>query len=97
AKRNPRRPGAAGGRDTGRAGGAPEGAPDPAREAAPAGASRTAGRAPSAPPGPPGPPASLLSSDDIHLFNEGTHYRLYERLGAHAARAGAERATHFAV
>ena len=24
-----------------------------------------------------------ISDDDLHLFNEGTHYRLYEKLGAH--------------
>jgi 1,4-alpha-glucan branching enzyme len=26
---------------------------------------------------------TLLSDDDLHLFNEGTHTRLYERLGTH--------------
>jgi 1,4-alpha-glucan branching enzyme len=26
---------------------------------------------------------SLLSDDDLYLFNEGSHYRLYEKLGAH--------------
>jgi len=26
---------------------------------------------------------SLLSADDLFLFNQGTHYRLYEKLGAH--------------
>jgi 1,4-alpha-glucan branching enzyme len=25
----------------------------------------------------------LLSHDDLHLFNEGSHFRLYEKLGAH--------------
>ncbi len=29
-----------------------------------------------------------LTADDLYLFNEGRHYRLYERLGAHAAGAG---------
>ena len=28
-------------------------------------------------------PSSLLSPFDIHLFNEGTHSHLYEKLGAH--------------
>jgi hypothetical protein len=28
-------------------------------------------------------PFSLLTDLDIHLFREGTHYRLYEKLGAH--------------
>src|SRR5262245_35111524 len=27
--------------------------------------------------------ASLLSDWDLHLFNEGTHHRLWEKLGAH--------------
>ena len=27
--------------------------------------------------------AGLLSEHDLHLFNEGTHYRLYRKLGAH--------------
>jgi 1,4-alpha-glucan branching enzyme len=26
---------------------------------------------------------TMLTSDDLHLFNEGRHFRLYERLGAH--------------
>jgi 1,4-alpha-glucan branching enzyme len=40
-------------------------------------------------------PMSLLSDQDVHLFNEGTHARLYTCLGAHflAARGGA----YFAV
>ena len=36
---------------------------------------------------------SLLSGDDLFLFNQGTHYRLYEKLGAHVTEAG----TYFAV
>lgn len=28
----------------------------------------------------------LLTDDDLHLFNEGTHYRLYEKLGAHRTK-----------
>ena len=28
-------------------------------------------------------PRSPLTEDDLHLFNEGTHYRLYRKLGAH--------------
>src|SRR5881227_1837755 len=27
--------------------------------------------------------AGILTDTDFHLFNEGTHYRLYEKLGAH--------------
>ena len=36
---------------------------------------------------------SLLTSDDLFLFNQGTHYRLYDKLGAHVVAGG----THFAV
>jgi 1,4-alpha-glucan branching enzyme len=35
-----------------------------------------------------------LTADDIYLFNEGRHYRLYERLGAHR---GGDGRTEFAV
>src|SRR5947209_17216073 len=39
------------------------------------------------PPMPTGAPVrydvSLLTDHDIYLFNEGTHYRLYDKLGAH--------------
>ncbi|MEX1037358.1 MAG: 1,4-alpha-glucan branching protein GlgB [Acidimicrobiia bacterium] len=37
--------------------------------------------------------ASRLTDDDVYLWNEGTHYRLYEKLGAHPDENG----THFAV
>ena len=37
-----------------------------------------------------------LSAQDLYLFNEGTHSRLYEKLGAHLTRDGAA-GTHFAV
>jgi len=37
--------------------------------------------------------ASLLSDGDLHLFNEGSHLRLYDHLGAHLVEGG----THFAV
>ena len=33
-------------------------------------------------------PFSLLTSDDLFLFNQGTHYRLYEKLGAHVVDGG---------
>jgi 1,4-alpha-glucan branching enzyme len=36
---------------------------------------------------------SLFSEDDLHLWNEGTHYRLYEKMGAHPGGEG----TYFAV
>jgi 1,4-alpha-glucan branching enzyme len=40
---------------------------------------------------------SRLSADDLHLFNEGKHYRLYDRLGAHPATVDGVRGTTFAV
>jgi 1,4-alpha-glucan branching enzyme len=33
---------------------------------------------------------SLLSSEDLYLFNEGTHYRLWEKLGAHVVEGGVQ-------
>ena len=38
---------------------------------------------------------SLLKSDDLHLFNEGTHTRLWEHLGAHPATVAGEAGTGF--
>src|SRR4051812_34480842 len=43
----------------------------------------------------PATATSLLTDDDLHLFNEGTHNRLYERLGAHVLPEGG--GAHFAV
>ncbi|MGH9794743.1 MAG: 1,4-alpha-glucan branching protein GlgB [Candidatus Acidiferrales bacterium] len=40
---------------------------------------------------------SLLTDQDLHLFNEGTHYRLYEKLGAHRLTQNDVAGTHFAV
>jgi len=40
---------------------------------------------------------SLFSADDLHLFNEGSHYRLYQKLGAHPAAVGEERGSCFSV
>jgi 1,4-alpha-glucan branching enzyme len=42
-------------------------------------------------------PATSLSDLDLYLFNEGTHFRLYEKLGAHPAGARPADGTHFAV
>ena len=33
--------------------------------------------------------SSLLTAFDLHLFNEGTHSHLYEKLGAHLMENGA--------
>jgi 1,4-alpha-glucan branching enzyme len=40
---------------------------------------------------------SLFSDYDIHLFREGTHYALYEKLGAHPLVQGRQSGTYFAV
>ncbi len=40
---------------------------------------------------------SLLTDDDIYLFNEGSHFRLYEKLGAHTVELDGQPGTHFAV
>jgi 1,4-alpha-glucan branching enzyme len=40
---------------------------------------------------------SLLSSDDLFLFNEGSHHRLYEKLGAHPLTVDGVEGTYFAV
>src|SRR5919107_1422623 len=33
-------------------------------------------------------PESMLSEWDLHLFNEGTHHKLWEKLGSHAVPGG---------
>ena len=43
------------------------------------------------------PGITLLSASDLHYFNEGTHSRLYEKLGAHPLTVDAIRGTYFAV
>jgi 1,4-alpha-glucan branching enzyme len=43
------------------------------------------------------PGVSLLTSDDLYLFNEGTHSHLFERLGAHLLTAHGVPGTYFAV
>jgi 1,4-alpha-glucan branching enzyme len=40
---------------------------------------------------------SLFTDHDLHLFNEGTHYRLYEKLGAHRVTVDGAGGTYFAV
>src|SRR5438552_994332 len=40
---------------------------------------------------------SLLTDDDLHLFNEGKHFRLYDKLGAHMINEGSRQGTYFAV
>jgi 1,4-alpha-glucan branching enzyme len=40
---------------------------------------------------------ALLGDQDLHLFNEGTHARLYQVLGAHVEEAGGAIGVNFAV
>ena len=43
------------------------------------------------------PEVSSVTDQDVYLFNEGTHYRMYEKLGAHLAGAGHDAGVSFAV
>jgi 1,4-alpha-glucan branching enzyme len=45
----------------------------------------------------PLPYFSFLTEDDLYLFNEGSHFRLYRMLGAHPAEAEGIPGTYFAV
>jgi 1,4-alpha-glucan branching enzyme len=38
-----------------------------------------------------------LTDDDLYLFNEGSHYRLYEKLGAYSMKVNGVEGTYFAV
>ncbi|CAI4033764.1 1,4-alpha-glucan branching enzyme [Nitrospira tepida] len=38
-----------------------------------------------------------FSEDDLHLFNEGTHFRLFDKLGAHPIEVNGGIGTHFSV
>lgn len=40
---------------------------------------------------------SLFSKDDIYLHQEGTHYRLYEKLGAHLIKFKEKEGVYFAI
>jgi len=40
---------------------------------------------------------NLLTDDDIYLFNEGSHFRLYDKLGSHVVTDGDTVGTQFAV
>ena len=41
--------------------------------------------------------ATLLSEDDLYLFNEGSHLRLYDHLGSHPRSVDGVEGTYFAV
>ncbi len=40
---------------------------------------------------------SLLTAEDLHLFNEGRHYRAYEKLGSHLTSIGGQPGACFSV
>ena len=40
---------------------------------------------------------TLLTDDDLFLFNEGSHFRLYEKMGAHEVERNGVQGTYFAV
>ena len=40
---------------------------------------------------------SLLTAEDFYLFNEGSHYRIYEKMGAHVVESKGTRGTVFSV
>ena len=40
---------------------------------------------------------SLLTSEDFYLFNEGSHYRIYEKMGAHVVKSKGVRGTLFGI
>jgi 1,4-alpha-glucan branching enzyme len=42
-------------------------------------------------------PRTILTRDDLHWFNEGTHNRLYSKLGAHRRTTSGVEGTNFAV
>ena len=42
-------------------------------------------------------PNKLLSDFDVHLFNEGNHFSLYEKLGSKPLTKDGKKGTHFAV
>jgi 1,4-alpha-glucan branching enzyme len=42
-------------------------------------------------------PLSLLTDQDLYLFNEGSHHKLWEKLGSHMMTRNGEAGTNFAV
>ena len=44
-----------------------------------------------------GPHASLLTDHDVYLFKEGSHFRLYDKLGSHPVILDGTQGTYFAV
>jgi 1,4-alpha-glucan branching enzyme len=60
-------------------------------------AGKGAPRQPAAPPAAPGGPGPALTPQDLYLFNEGSHLRLYEKLGSHPATRDGVAGFQFAV
>lgn len=42
-------------------------------------------------------PSPYITDFDLYLFNEGSHHKIYEKLGAHPHTVNGRRGTHFAV
>ena len=40
---------------------------------------------------------TLLTDQDLYLFNEGSHFHLHEKLGSHLISEGGLQGTYFAV
>src|SRR5687767_15135479 len=40
---------------------------------------------------------NLLTDNDLYLFNEGSHFRLYDKLGSHLLKQQSGAGTYFAV
>jgi len=73
-------------------------APAPAKKASPR--KSTAEKVGETPPPAPSkdlPYFSLLTEDDLFLFNEGSHFRLYEKLGCHLVEVDGVAGAYFAV
>jgi 1,4-alpha-glucan branching enzyme len=49
------------------------------------------------PPGPVRFDVSLLTEDDLYIFNEGSHFRVYEKLGAHLLKVNDTEGAYFAA
>jgi 1,4-alpha-glucan branching enzyme len=71
--------------------------PKPDSIASPPAKAPGTGRRDAAPPSPTGDAGSWLTDDDLYLFGEGSHIRLYEKLGAHPTTLGGRSGTRFAV
>ena len=41
--------------------------------------------------------AGFITDYDLHLFNEGSHHKIFEKLGAHPLTVNGRAGTHFAV